>query len=113
MRKSYTGNEGYRDGNNEIWGLAIRNSVLQQIVSVGNTATKLPTTPLTNRLNLIIQNQGDQEVYIGSATVTAAGAAAGYKLLPNAAFMFTVEDDVDIYGIVTAGTANVCVLEGA
>ena len=113
MRKSYTGNEGYRDGNNEIWGLAVRNTILQQIVSVGNTATKLPTTPLTNRLNVTIQNQGNNPVFIGSSTVTTAGAAAGYKILPNAGFMFTIEDDVDIYGIVAAGTENVLVMEGA
>lgn len=51
---------------------------LQQIITVGTTATAIPTMAL--RKLVFIQNLSSNDVYVGSATVTNSGATRGFLL---------------------------------
>jgi len=114
MRNTYTGNEGMRDSSQElIYGINIRNTVLQQLIAVGTSATPLPTTQLSKRMSLLITNDGTAVVYIGSSTVTKDGATKGFPIYPRGSLLLNCEDKVDVYGIVATGTVNVIILEGA
>ena len=84
-----------------------------QIVSVADTATKLPTTPVIGRTYIQIQNVGGVIVYIGTSTVTADTAATGgFQLLPYSTWTAEYDNTVDVYGIVATGICNVVVEEG-
>lgn len=84
-----------------------------QLVSVGVTATKLPTTPLVGRKYVLITNIDTiKTIYIGSSTVTVSGATQGTPLLPSEQYYGEWDNTVDIYGIVSSGIANVVVEEG-
>jgi len=88
-------------------------SLENQVISVANTATKLPATPLANRKALIIRNIGAQTVYLGKSDVTAGTTAAtgGYPVYPNESFQMDLGASVDLYGIVVSGTCNVALIE--
>ncbi len=87
-------------------------AVLQQIVSVTTSATKLPATPLTDRQGLSIQNRGLVDLYWGSSSVTSDDAATGGQILPpGQSVPINVGPTVDVYGIVAAGTCNASVVE--
>lgn len=110
MIKSYTGNEGNRDGNNELlYGVMVRNGLVSQNVSIGITATPIPTTPQTRRLTILIINIGTVEVYLGGFDVSTAN---GFPLYPRAVMRIDIEDDAIIYGIVANGTQNLRIIEG-
>ena len=112
MKKTYTGNEGIRDVNNElIYSITVRNQIRQQQVTVGNTATLIPSTPLTNRAFILIQNEGTNPIYIGASTVAVSGADKGFSIYPRGALRIDIEDDVDIYGIAASNT-DIVILEG-
>ena len=88
-------------------------AITSQIISIGVTAIKLPTTPLIGRDYIIIQNVGTGTVYIGNSAVTANTAnTGGHQLLPSGEWVATYTDKVDIYGIVAAGSSQVVIEEG-
>jgi len=68
---------------------------------------------LIGRINILLQNTGANTIYIGSATVTAAGATQGIHLAANASMSFTISEGVYLYGIVAAATEPLNILEGA
>lgn len=78
---------------------------LQQIVTVGTTATQLPASNLAGRKLIMIQNVSDKKIYLGSSTVTADETATGGVQLGRGGFV-TCEagPDNDLYG--RAGTAG-------
>jgi hypothetical protein len=78
----------------------IQEGVLQQIV------------PLAGRINLEIFNPGPTTVYIGSATVTIAGATQGVPVPANNYHTFTIGEGAILYGI-AAIAQNINILEGA
>lgn len=86
-------------------------SILQQLVTVANTATLLPAAALANRHYVLISNKSGKKIYVGSATVTAAGAAQGVEVSNNDAIGFDLGPNNPIYGITASGTADVNVLE--
>lgn len=86
-------------------------TMLQQLVSVANTATPLPATALANRKNLMVQNIGTKKTYIGSATVTSSGATQGLELPVGGIYAADVGGNIAVNGIVATGTNNVIVLE--
>ena len=103
-------NEGIRDSaRNLIYGINIKSTILTQAITVKTSATALPTTALSRRMVLLIQNVGANDIYIGASTVTTAN---GFKLIPNAVLQLSIQDDVTVYGIASANT-NVRILEGA
>lgn len=86
-------------------------AILQQVVSVALTATQIPTANLANRKHITIQNIDNGLIWIGSATVTAAGATRGLVLARGGTYEADVGPDVDIYGITLVGAKDVAVLE--
>lgn len=90
----------------------IQEGILQKTVTVGITATPIPATALTNRINLLIVNNSGATVWIGSSTVTVAGATQGVPIPNGGSLSFTVGQGVVLYGIsVAPGVINI--LEGA
>lgn len=88
-------------------------SILQQQVAVAATATAIPAAALANRKSLMIQNDGSNSIFIGSATVTAAGATKGIEVPKGGFIELEVGPAVTVYGITAAGSVNVNVLEMA
>jgi hypothetical protein len=100
--------------NGEVKSVDIVNEAnLQQVVSVGTTAAQLPAANLARRKTLFIQNLENPSVYIGSSTVTVAGATRGLLLNKGAFITIDAGPDNDIYGIVASGTNDVAVWEHA
>lgn len=87
-------------------------SILQQQVSVANTATLLPTTALTGRKSLLVQNAGNSSIWIGAATVTASGATTGIEVPKGGFIELEVGPAVSVYGI-SGGTVNANILQMA
>lgn len=87
-------------------------SILQQQVSVANTATLLPTTALTGRKSLLVQNAGSSSIWIGAATVTASGATTGIEVPKGGFIELEVGPAVSVYGI-SGGTVNANILQMA
>ena len=111
--KVFTGNENIRDSDGTlIVGLMVRRTIRQQSVTVGTSAIKIPTSPLSNRVSILIVNSSTsgQIVYIGDATVTSAN---GFPLRVNASLKVEIEDSVDIYGISSAASADLRIIEGS
>jgi len=80
-----------------------------QAVTVGNTATALPTTPLANRKSIAVRNNsGTVTIYVGGSDVTTAN---GYPVLPYEGLPFNMSSGALLYGITASGTADVRVLE--
>lgn len=92
----------------------VQEGLLQQVITVAATATALPTTGLTDRVNLLIKNPaGGSTIYVGSSTVTASGAAQGIPIAAGEAISLEVRQGVTVYAIVAAATQDVNILEGA
>ena len=92
---------------------ALNLQIKTQLVSVGTSATKLPTTSIVGRVYLLITNiDTAKTVYLGSSTVTTSGSTAGTPLLPSESYYGEWESNIDVYGIVSSGTASVIVEEG-
>jgi len=93
--------------------LAFKYSIDTIVVTVGDTATALPTTAKVGRKYIEVQNIGSSIVYIGDATVTAdETATGGIQLTPRAVWREPYDHTVTIYGIVATGTCKVVVGEG-
>jgi len=91
----------------------IQNAVLQQVITIGNTATEIPLVALNERINLLIYNPvGGAAVYIGSSTVTVAGVTQGMPILPGGSLPISITQGVTLYGI-TATSQDVNILEGS
>lgn len=110
----FTPNENIRDRSDGTlrWGLVIRKTFRQQNLTVGTSATKLPTSPLTDRISLLIVNNSTsgQIVYIGDSTVSSAN---GIPLFPKQGMPITIEDNIDVYGVSSASGADIRILEGS
>jgi len=76
-------------------------SHLTTVVQVGTTATKLPTTALSGRRVISVQNlEDDMIIYIGNSAVTADEASTGGHQLINQGDTFVADftDDIELYG---------------
>lgn len=88
-------------------------SILQQQTSVTTTAAAIPTTPLANRKSIMIQNSGARDMWIGSATVTAAGATAGIRVPQGSFIELECGPAVPVFGITATLTTTANILEAA
>jgi len=80
-------------------------------VDVTTTAAEVVATPLAGRCGVIIQNIGNQPVYLGEdATVTAA---TGICIPGKSSFQYDFGDAVDLFLIAQSGTQDVRILEVA
>ena len=84
-----------------------------QIISIGVTRSKLPSSPLAGRDFILLQNVGTGTIYIGNSVVTANTAnTGGYQLLSSGEWIAGYESNVDIYGVMSAGSGQILIQEG-
>lgn len=78
-------------------------------ISVGTSATAIPTANMGNRKAIIVRNNSNSvKVFVGDSNVTTG---TGFPLLPSESMPFDLSSGANIYGIVSAGTAEVRYLE--
>jgi len=111
-RKVFTGNEGVRDviDGKLIYSLIFRANVRNQAVTIATSATPIPETPLSRRMSLVVFNNSAVPVYIGASDVTVE---TGFPIYPRSSIDIKMEEEVELYGIVSTGTADLRILEGA
>jgi hypothetical protein len=74
-------------------------------VTVTTSATDIVGTDLTNRIQIIVQNIGNKDVYIGSnASVTAAN---GLLLASGSSMVLDAGAGINVHGITASGSASV------
>ena len=81
-------------------------AILQQQVSVTNTAAQVPAANLANRKSLMLQNTGANKLWIGSATVTTSGATAGIELPANSFMELEAGPALNVYAVKVGATGN-------
>ena len=93
---------------------SLKISHITTVISVGTSATALPTTALKGRKSVMIQNISTSVVYIGNVNVTADTTSTGGWQLINKGDSVTLDftEGIIVYSIVASGTANVVVWEG-
>lgn len=107
--KIFTSNEGARDSDLKLlWSLITANSVRSQSVTIGTTATAIPTSALTQRKILTLKNMGTEQIYIGASDVTTSN---GYALDPRDVFEMAIEEEITLYGVSTSGGQDLRILE--
>lgn len=91
----------------------LKGSILTTVITVGNTATALPTTALSGRRTIMIENLSTNIIYIGNADCTAnENSTGGYQLANQYdTIIIDATDDITIYAVSVAGTDKVCVME--
>lgn len=86
-------------------------AILNSAETVTTTAAQVLVSPLANRKEVTIQNEGTKAVYVGSsASVTAAN---GIKISKNSSATFNWGPNIDIYMIAASGSQDVRFLEAA
>lgn len=81
------------------------------VLSATSTAGEIAATPLSNRLRMVIQNLGTQDVYLGEDnTVTTS---TGIKLPKGSSFEFPYGATANIWAITASGTADLRIAEYA
>ena len=98
------------EGGRSTLTLQVKRELVSKSVTIAVTATPIPTTPVQYRRSVIIQNNGTNPVYIGGSDVTVAN---GFPIYPRATIRIDITDYVIVYGIVSANTENLRILEGA
>lgn len=107
----FSPNENVRDTDGTLrWGLIIRKTFRQQNLTIGTDSAKLPTSPLSNRISILIVNNSTsgQILYLGDSTVSTAN---GFPLYPRQSISFYIEDGVDVYGVSSAAGADIRIIE--
>jgi hypothetical protein len=79
--------------------------------TVTNTAGQLLGTPLTGRLNLIVQNLGSQDVYLGQTN--GVTTTTGLKLPKGSSLEMAFGAGAGIYAITASGSSDVRLAEFA
>lgn len=79
--------------------------------TVTNTASALAGTPLTNRVNMLIQNLGTKDIWIGSDNTVTDTTGVKVPKGGSAEFMFSATSTP--HAITSSGTADVRILEMA
>lgn len=80
-------------------------------LSASSTASEIASTPLSNRLRMVIQNLGNQDVFLGEdGTVTTA---SGIKLPKGASMDMKYGATANIFAITASGTADLRIAEYA
>lgn len=80
-------------------------SILATAVSVVDTATALPTSALSGRSRIQIQNLGSDPIYVGSSAVTTS---SGLMISKGATESLEAGSSIAIYGIAAAGKTVAC-----
>jgi len=95
------------------YGDVLEDVFVQKTVSVGTSATKLAVAANADpdRELIRIYNDSSSTVYIGPSTVTISGSTKGEPLLKKQWIELPFGPDLEVYGIVASGTADVIVTE--
>jgi len=80
-------------------------------VSASTTATEIASTPLSNRLNMLIQNLGNADIYIAESN--AVTSSNGVKVPKGGSAEFLFGAGSDVWCITSAGTADLRIAEFA
>jgi len=100
----------------EVTPSGLRKEIKVTTLTVGTSATLIPTSALVDRNSMAIHNKdGIATLYIGPLTVTADDVAAtgGWEVDPDSIFSLDITEDIGLYGIVGSGSITVKVLEFA
>lgn len=81
------------------------------VVSATTTAAEIAATPLANRKKMIIQNLGNNDVYLGENN--AVTTSNGIKLPKGSSLEFEFGDGSDVWCLTSSGTADLRVSEHA
>lgn len=81
------------------------------VVSASTTATEIASTPLSNRLNMLIQNLGNADIYIAESN--AVTSSNGVKVPKGGSAEFLFGAGSDVWCITSAGTADLRIAEFA
>lgn len=76
-----------------------------EIIPVGGTPVALPTTPLTNRKMMVIQNQGNTPLNVGLS------GSESYIIQAGTTLTFTVGESSSIFGVRAGIAEDVCIWE--
>lgn len=79
--------------------------------TVNNTATKIITTNLSNRLSVIVQNLGGKDIFFGNDSSVLP--ATGLRVGAGQSLELAWSDALDLYGITASGSTDVRYLESA
>lgn len=93
-----------------VYGLIVQRTVRSLAVTIGNTATPIPATPLRYRKSLWIFNNSSNVIYLGADDVSTVN---GFPIYPRGEANVQIEDGVVLYGISAAGGDVIRILEGA
>jgi hypothetical protein len=81
------------------------------VVSASTTVGEIAATPLSNRLNMLIQNLGNADVYIGEDNTVVVGTGVKVPKGGSAEFLFGA--NANIWAITSSGTADLRIAEFA
>lgn len=73
--------------------------------SVGNTATDIIGTDLTGRVQVMLQNKGNKDVFIGSDN--SVTISTGILLAVGATMVLDAAAAINVHGITASGTSDV------
>lgn len=92
---------------------SLKVSHVTTVVNVTTVATPLPATPLSGRKVILVQNVSSSVVYLGNASVTANTLPTGGYQLRSIGdnWKGDFDDNIVVYGIVSAGTVPVLTWE--
>lgn len=77
-------------------------------VTVADTETALPTTPLAGRMRIIVQNKGSNSIFVGPTGVLST---TGLEINKAATLALELGEGVALFGITASGTVATRVLE--
>lgn len=89
---------------------AINGSIKTSAASVTTTPAQVLASPLANRKQVTIQNEGSKDVYIGDASVTTS---SGIKISRNSSATYAWGPAIAIHMVASDGTQNIRFLEEA
>lgn len=107
--KKFAPNDWFKDSTGRtVHDVTVQVQIKTQRVTITTSATALPTTALTDRQFVRVQNVGASAIYIGGADVTTSN---GWVILPYGVETIAFEDTAVLYGI-SAGSVDCIVMEG-
>lgn len=75
-------------------------------LTVATTATAIPTTALSQRQSILVQNNDSASIFLGgTSAVAASGASIGLTVAAGASVALGLGPDATLFGISSAGTA--------
>lgn len=89
---------------------AINGSIKTSAESVTTTAAQVLTSPLANRKQVTIQNEGNKDVYIGTTGLTTSN---GIKISRNSSATYAWGPAIVIFMVSSNSTQNIRFLEEA